>query len=174
VTLVIYDRAVWGARPARSMTRQRPPTEAFIHHSDNDDARSVDSMAEQEARMRAIQDFHMDTRGWSDFAYHFMVFQPYGQLEHARVFEGRPTACVPAAQLNHNTGTLAICIYGNLTRDTVKRNTRYVIEQLLRLYPSVQTLGGHRNVVQTTCPGGNGMNALPAIARAAGVKLYRP
>jgi hypothetical protein len=174
MALVIYGRDRWGARPGRPMTRQQPPREAFIHHSDNPDARTVDHIDEQIQRLRGMQAFHMGPeRGWSDIAYHFVVFQPWGHQPYARVFEGRPVGFVPAAQLNHNTGTLAICIYGDLSRDPVKRNTRYVIEQLIRKFPTVETLGGHRDVVETTCPGDHGYEAIPTIARAAGVETYK-
>lgn len=173
MALKIYPRSRWNARTPRAMTPQGPPTEAFIHHSDDVGASRWDTMAEQCEHMRALQNFHMDGRGWSDIAYAYVVFQPYGKLTRARVFEGRDYRKVPAAQLGHNTGTLPICVVGNFERDGVKRNTRFVIEQLLRKHGSVRVVGGHRDVVGTTCPGDHLYEQIPTIAKAAGVRVYR-
>jgi hypothetical protein len=130
-------------------------------------------MDEQCEHMRGLQNFHMDTRGWSDIAYAYIVFQPYGKLTRARVFEGRDYHKVPAAQLGHNTGTLPICVVGNFERDGVKRNTRFVIEQLIRKHSSVKVVGGHCDVVSTSCPGQHLYAQVPVIAKAAGVRTYR-
>jgi hypothetical protein len=173
MALKIYPRARWSARTPRAMASQGSPTEAFIHHSDDVGSSQWDTMAEQCAHMRALQNFHMDGRGWSDIAYAYIVFQPYGKLTRARVFEGRDYHKVPAAQLGHNTGTLPICVVGNFERDGVKRNTRYVLEQLLRKHGSVGVVGGHRDVVGTTCPGDHLYSQIPVIAKAAGVRTYR-
>jgi hypothetical protein len=174
MAVVIYDRERWSARAPRPMTRQNLPREAFIHHSDEPDADHLVNLAGQAAHMRAIQNFHMGPeRGWSDIGYHYVVFQPYGKLNRARIFEGRKAGFVPAAQLGHNTGTLAICIVGNLDHETIKPATREAIEQLLKIFPSVRTLGGHRDVTSTTCPGKHGYAAVPELAHSAGLKTYR-
>lgn len=173
MSLRIITRREWGAAaPARAMDMQARPTEAFLHYSDDVAVGGIDTLAEQAAKARAIQDFHLHGRGWSDIAYHYLVFQPYGRLRRARVFAGRGDRFVPAAQAGHNTGTLAICVVAG-PGVPLKRNTRYVIEQLLRRYPSVKTVGGHRDVVATDCPGESITNALPRIAGAAGKRLYR-
>jgi hypothetical protein len=173
MALKVYPRARWNARAPHLMVSQDQPAEAFLHHSDDTSPERWDTFAEQAAHMRELQNFHMLTRGWSDIAYAYIVFQPYGKLTRARVFEGRDYHKVPAAQLGHNTGTLPICVVGNFERDGVKRNTRYVIEQLIRKHPSVNTLGGHRDVVSTTCPGDHLYAEIPRIAKAAGVRTYR-
>jgi hypothetical protein len=171
--VVIYDRDRWHARAPRPMSRQGAPSEAFIHHSDEPNAERLVTLAKQSEHMRAIQNFHMGPeRGWSDIGYHYVVFQPYGKLNRARIFEGRKVGFVPAAQLGHNTGTLAICVVGNLEHDTLKQATRDAIEQLLKIFPSVHTLGGHRDVTPTSCPGKHGYAAVPELAHAAGIKTY--
>lgn len=169
----LYTRRQWGARPpARAMTPQGSPREAFIHYSDSPDAERLDTLSEQKAAVRAIQDFHIDGRGWSDIAYHYLVCQPRGRLRRARAFQGRDHLRVPAAQEGHNTGTLAICVIAG-PGDPISRNTRYAIEQLLRRHPSVRTVGGHRDVTSTDCPGDLLYAQIPAIARAAGVRVYK-
>jgi len=171
----IYTRAEWGARPPQAaMSKQTSPTEAFIHYSDeaSGTAPKIDRLTEQKEKARAIQNFHMDGRGWSDIAYHYLVFQPYGSLRRARVFQGRRVENVPAAQAGHNTGTIAICVVA-APGEPLRRNTRYAIEQLLKRHPSVKVVGGHRDVVSTDCPGNVIYAQIPTIARAAGKKVYR-
>ena len=171
----IYSRVEWGARQAREMAEQGPPKESFLHHSDDPDGLKFNTLAKQKQKVRDIQNFHMDTREWSDIAYHFIVFQPViGTAMRARAFEGRRLRFTPAAQLGHNTDTLAICVVGNYEHEDVRRNTRYAIEQIIKRYPSVKTLGGHKDIVSTDCPGKNLYTEIPLIARAAGVRKYIP
>lgn len=169
----IVTRSAWGARPPRAMTPQAPPRQAFLHHSTDDRAEVINTLAEQKSAARRIQGFHMNTRGWSDIGYHYLVFQPYGGQKRARAFAARNYHYVPAAQEGHNTGTLAICVVGNLEEDQVKRNTRFVIEEILRRHPSVKTLGGHRDVVATTCPGDHLYDAIPRIADVVNLSVYK-
>lgn len=164
----VYTRGQWGARASQGpMTEQREPVEAFIHHTDDKNGR-YRTLHEQEAKMKAVQAFHMDVRGWSDGGYHYVVFQPQGQGIGARAFALRPTRYVPAAQLGHNTRTLAIAVVGNGETEAMERNTRFVIEQIIGRYPSVRKIGGHRDVVATDCPGDKFYAALDHIARATG------
>lgn len=173
-SIKLYSRADWHARQPRAMAVQGSFTEAFIHHSDDTNAARLLNFNAQAAKMRQIQDYHMDTKGWSDIAYHFVVFQPYGVLVRARIFEGRRLTAVPAAQEGHNSNTLAICVVGDYqSLNEVKRNTRYAIEQLLSEFPELGTLGGHRDVVSTTCPGDRLYREIPRIAGAVDLSVYK-
>ena len=79
---MIIPRADWGARPALGRVGLDDPTYATIHW--NGPPRDYSDTSESEAaQMRAIQNFHMDNRGWSDIAYSFCVFQS------GRVYEAR-------------------------------------------------------------------------------------
>lgn len=171
-----YTRSDWRARPPKGpMASQGNVTEVFVHHTDNPDASLIDSLGEQRKAMQTIQGFHMDSRGWSDIAYHAIVFQAQRNIPFARVYLGRPPGTVPAAQQDHNTGTLAIAVYGDFTTDTLDRNTRYAIEQTIkRLAPKAKMLGGHRDVFPTACPGDGIYRHLDLIAQASGLKRYHP
>lgn len=168
----IRTRGEWEARRARTSTAtQSAPTEAFLHHTDNPMAGRVLPSTAQDERMRGLQNFHMDTRGWADIGYHFVVFNGTSAAT-ARVYAGRPVTVVPAAQLGHNTGTLAIALYQG-GADRVMPHTRYLVEQLLRAHPTVRTLGTHRQVSETDCPGDVVAAEVPRIARVAGVSVFR-
>lgn len=166
----IYSRTEWNARSPDGRLFQPSPKRAFVHHTDSADAAKVETLAQMKAATRAIQDFHMDDRGWDDIAYHFIVFQPGPRHDHAVVMAGRPVSVLPAAQLHNNTATLAIAVYGDGQHQELDRNTRFVIECLIRLGgPSVKAVGGHRDVFATDCPGDRFYAAIPQIAAALGI-----
>lgn len=172
MSVKVYSRQEWGARPpAQSMSRQYQPSEAFVHYS-GAVVKGLNNLEKQKAAVRAIQNYHMDSNGWSDVGYSYLVVQPENPLRRARAFAGRNAMYVPAAQAGHNTGTIAICVLAG-PGQPLRRNTRYVIEQLLRRYSTVKTVGGHRDVTPTDCPGDLIYKDLPIIARASGKKLYR-
>lgn len=171
--MIIHSRSEWHARTPKPMAIQGPPVEAFIHHSDSSDANRIDHLSEMLDAVNGIQRFHMETRGWSDIAYHYVVFQRDPNHDHPIVVAGRGINFVPAAQLGHNTGTLAIVVYGNFERDKVRPGTVRTLAALVREHHSVETVGGHRDVVSTSCPGDHLYGKMDEIARAAGVKRYR-
>lgn len=175
-----YSRDDWhAAKPQPTMSQTlNSVTEVFIHHSDDTNAEVVNSLPVQKTAMQRTQQFHMKTRGWSDIAYHFVVFQEYGSIPLARVFAGRALSAVPAAQLDHNVGTLAICVYGNFETDLVKPSTRFAIEETINHarklgMHNLHKLGGHRDVVATSCPGKNLYSQLPRIAQVINLQLYK-
>ncbi len=68
----ICNRACWGARAGSCTTLLGSLTRAVIHHT----AGPSDYTSDYEtgkARMRSTQNYHMDTQGWCDIAYHFLV-----------------------------------------------------------------------------------------------------
>lgn len=189
----VVSRAQWGAAaPTGSMKAQpHPPTEAFIHWTGSS-ALYVKTAAQQAARMRAYQRYHQIDNGWSDLGYHYVVFQPTakaapGAAEHlpsglgtrphgtraleGAIFAGRLASKVPAAQMAHNAGTLAICVDAG-PGDPIKRRTLYLIETLINAFPSIERVGGHSDVVRTGCPGDELYGWVDRIAAATGRKRY--
>lgn len=179
----VLERHDWHARQPRAVTIQQAPHQAFIHHGAETDreARSVTRLDLAEQAMREIQDFHMDdpAHRWSDIAYHYVVFQDHGA--GTLLAEGRLVRHVPAAQLNHNTGTLAVCVFGTIDADDqLQDHTVYAITQLLAKAAAAKTgvtalltVGGHRDVTQTSCPGDMLYRALPRIAKGAHLELFK-
>lgn len=171
--MIIHSRHFWNARTPRAMSTNPPPTEAFIHHTDSSDANRIDHVAEMAAAVRGIQNFHMDVRKWSDIAYHYVVFQPDPNHSRATVFAGRDVHAVPAAQLGHNTGTLAVVVYGNFERDGVKAHTLDALAGILKQHHKLVTVGGHRDVTATSCPGRHLYAKVGEIAKLAGLRRFR-
>lgn len=153
-TVKIYGRNRWKARAPRPMQVQTDVDEIFIHITVNEDD-SVNSLKEQAAAMRGLQDFHMTGRGWSDLGYHYVVFQPNLPLRRARVFRGRLRRYVPSAQAGHNSKTIAIAVY-ELPNKKIKKATYTALEQLIAelrgIYGNIP-VRAHREVVATDCPG---------------------
>lgn len=173
--VTLFERHDWGYRSKGGLDVQGwDAHEVFIHHTD-DTAEGLHSLAQQSARMREYQDFHINVRGWNAIGYHYVVFPEYGDF-YARVFEGRPRNAVPAAQLGHNAGTLAICVVGAAQR-RMDDSQRYAVEQLIiwlsEAGAPLRTLGGHRDVTPTACPGdGIYTRDLPIIRAATTLRKY--
>lgn len=84
-------RERWGARPPAKPVRSIPPTARdglVVHHNGPpmgiDLAQPLEAVVAQEmAKLRAVQRWHMDHQGWADIAYSYAVGQS------GTVFEGR-------------------------------------------------------------------------------------
>ena len=100
--------------------------------------------------------WHLD-RGWSDVGYHYFVDRD------GTITEGRPIEVTPAAQKGHNTGSVAIALWGghggdqddkfeeNFTPEQ-DRALRKLIAQLRMEYPSIIKVRGHNEVSPKMCP----------------------
>ena len=179
-SITYYDRSDWNARAWKDFTDQGwDAGEVFIHHT-ADTATYIDSFEDQVKRMQSYQDYHMNVKGWDDIGYHAVVFPEFttaaGTDVPARIFGGRPRNHVPAAQENHNHGTLAVAVVAAGDYH-MKRNQRYAVEvylnHLLKAGAPLKTLGGHRDVTSTSCPGdGIYEDDLPIISNAADLRWY--
>ena len=121
--------------------------------------------------MRAIQGFHMDVRGYSDIGYAYVVFQPYGELERARVLLGRLLRWVPAAQAGHNTGTIPVSVFGNFQRDDgVKEATLDAIVALLTKSASKTGCGSAKTIGGTRERGRHSLSRRDAVHEGRGAR----
>ncbi|RCV53462.1 peptidoglycan recognition protein family protein [Marinitenerispora sediminis] len=140
----IIPRASWGARAPRSRATvnwtQR--TEFVVHHSEGPATQTP----------KAIQNFHMDSRGWADLGYNFLI------SADGRIYEGRGWLVVGAHAPNHNTSGIGVCLIGSYTKTLP---TAAALESLQWLYAEANRRKGsalrirrHRDVTSTDCPGG--------------------
>lgn len=158
----IYRRARWHARPNGPCDRQdvRNVRAIYIHYSDS--PAPPENLAAQAAAVRGIQTYHMQSNGWSDIAYSFLVTP--GQTR-ARVWEGRRAYYVPASQQGYNQNSLSICIVtndrGKLSWTTKLQIRRLVFHLRKRVIGRNVPVYPHSHVNDTSCPG----NELRAFIR---------
>lgn len=106
-------------------------------------------------RVRAMQRYHMDERGWLDVAYSHVL------CRHGYVFIGRGYGIRTAANgiRQANDGYFAICFLGNDSagREDVTRVARRALGELIRdyqrRYPRALRVRPHSAFVATDCPG---------------------
>jgi hypothetical protein len=132
-----------------------------IHHSllyEDDDV----------STMQAIQNLHMDDRGWADIGYHFCVGKS------GAVYEGRSVQVRGTHTEGHNTGTLGICLLGNFEEEApipAQLNSAQEMLNWLALRLRITHLAGHRDFnTITQCPGKNLYPLLDQLAAQALLK----
>ena len=156
----IVSRATWGARAPKHRNVIDLNGPITIHW--NGGGTKWESVLEttearetwMERRMRTVQSFHMDGRGWSDFAYNFAV-DPWG----LHVWEGRGLDVRPASQgtaVGNNTSH-SIYVATGLGDGPVSDYCLDVIDDLgdwiAREGDTENMFVGHRDWKSTTCPG---------------------
>ncbi|NXK50614.1 PGRP2 amidase, partial [Chauna torquata] len=151
----IVPRCMWGARPYRGTPRtlSLPLGFVYIHHTFVPSA-PCRSFAACARAMRAMQRFHQDTRGWDDIGYSFVVGSD-GYL-----YQGRGWHWVGAHTKGHNSKGYGVGYVGNFSASLPDPDAIALVRDgllpcavragwLHRNY----TLHGHRQVVNTSCPG---------------------
>jgi hypothetical protein len=156
VSSTLITRAAWGARAPKNTTplvasEQRGTA---IHYSaaESDRVAIHDDCAR---RVRAIQAFHMDGRGWADIAYNYLV------CHHGYRFAGRGLGIRSAAQGTNagNDGYHAVCFLGfdregrmDVTGEA-KRAIADCIATVRARYPHATAVRPHSAFHSTACPG---------------------
>lgn len=140
----IISRAQWGARaPKSSPTHVSPSVRAYfvVHHSGAPASQTV----------RAIQDWCMDGRGFSDIDYNHLVRGTTGEI-----YEGRGWDVVGAHTTGYNTSGVGVCVIGNdELSDAAKASVRWLYEQYNKRCGRTLAIRGHRQLATTgtDCPG---------------------
>jgi len=172
----IRSRAQWGADESKV---KEPPEYgtvkgAFVHHTVNSNSYSESDVP---ALIRAIYAYHVDSRGWNDIGYNFIVDR------FGRIWEGRKggvdRAVIGAHTAGYNSQAFAMAALG--TFDSVSAPDP-VITAYTQLFawkfaihgvdPRRTTyyntngnnpISGHRDVNSTECPGDALYAQLPRI-----------
>lgn len=141
----LITRAQWGARAPRAR-----PGEDFTGGTAHWEGPHMGTFphASCPAKVRGIQAFHMDARGWSDIAYNAVV------CPHGYVFEGRGQGVRSAANGTNvgNDSDGAVCYLGGEGDPFTPEGAAAMADALHWLSPGGQR-HAHRDWKPTTCPG---------------------
>ncbi len=165
---LVISRAAWGARyPNRVCGSTHSPREISIHHTYS----PATDGANPAARMRSMQAFHMDNRGWCDIGYHFVVSQS------GRVYQGRSTVRRTGAHvIGRNTNNVGVALIGNFQSQTPSNTQLNATADIVRWISQTFSVPLNRNRVKghgewpgqtTSCPGTNLRQRIPTILERA-------
>ena len=133
----------------------RPITEIILHCSDTAPAWS-ESKTDQQV-VDEIRRWHKEERGWKDIGYHYVINR------NGHIMVGRPLDKVGAHVINHNTGTIGICLVGgrggnenNKFDDHFTAEQRAavlkLIDELKARFPAIMKVSGHNEYAPKACP----------------------
>ncbi|QSB05419.1 peptidoglycan recognition protein family protein [Natronoglycomyces albus] len=139
----INGRSTWNARsPASSPTETTwaARTGFMVHHSAGPATQSI----------RAIQDFHMDTRGWNDIGYNYLI-------NASGIYLGRGALVIGAHAAGHNTANIGVCLIGDYSNTepshTLKNHLQVLYSIMNSMAGKTLAVRTHRQVNPTACPG---------------------
>jgi len=150
-SLQLVSRSQWGARPPTSVTNINGAVNmTFVHHAAGP---PCFDLAECSARVKAIQNYHMDSNGWNDVGYSYLIG------EDGRVYEGRGWSVVGSHTLNYNSVAYGFCILGDFM---LRGPNQVALDAVQDIIDCGVELGyivadyemfGHRDGRCTACPG---------------------
>ncbi|SHU17837.1 N-acetylmuramoyl-L-alanine amidase [Mycobacteroides abscessus subsp. abscessus] len=151
VTGTILCRDAWGARPARAGGRPQTLSRMTIHHT----AEMLGANSNAPARLRQHQQYHQDSRGWIDIAYHISVDR------NGNIYELRRPELVGDTATNYDpAGHFLVVCEGNFDEEAVTDQQLHGAALAFAWGAqtfgiSTDTLAGHRDFAATACPGTN-------------------
>lgn len=145
----LVTRSQWGARPAKSRTSLSGTEGVTIHYEGPHMGDYADESCA--SKVRGIQAFHMDSRGWADVAYSDIV------CRHGYVYECRGFGVRTAAQGTNpgNSLSYAICVMMGVD-DTLTDAAKTAVVERLAWYRSKGSgpkTWVHSDWHSTGCPG---------------------
>ena len=193
----IYTRAQWGADESlRLRACSGGPsygstiTMGFIHHTDNANGYTQSQVP---SIIRSIYAYHVNSNGWCDIGYNFLVDR-FGRIWEGR-YGGITKPVIGAHTGGFNTDTFGASLIGNFGSTAPSSAMLAAVEKLFAWklgsyyrdplgkttvtagyfsgsrYSTGQrvtfnTISGHRDADFTTCPGSAAYSDLPTVRRA--------
>uniref|UniRef100_A0A0K8UW38 Peptidoglycan-recognition protein SC2 n=1 Tax=Bactrocera latifrons TaxID=174628 RepID=A0A0K8UW38_BACLA len=108
----IISRATWGGRsPTSRTTLASRLSYVIIHHTAGTYCSTQTACSQQ---MRNMQSYHMDSLGWADIGYNFLIGGD------GQVYEGRGWSTVGAHATNWNSKSIGISFMGNYNSERLR------------------------------------------------------
>lgn len=152
VELRVVTRANWGSLSLQKVLPEHTIAKITIHHGGVDYPEGKDPIM----HIRNLQEWSMSTeKNWIDIPYHFMI-----DLD-GKIYETRPINYPGATNTDYDlTGHALICLIGNFENATVNQAqmkaiielTAYLVE---RFNVPLYDIKGHKDYIETLCPGKN-------------------
>jgi hypothetical protein len=187
-----FTRAEWGARPPRTAYTTTLAGHIGIHHTATVEDFAASTWEECAARVRAIQTYHIDTQGWNDIGYAWVV------CKHGHIFQAREddddTTDVQGAHDGLNKGSTGISAFGYFHPPVDHHPTEAQLSAIVQLTTwiasrrgidplgrtlyqafgaTVENVYGHREVSATACPGDNLFARMDALRAGVGDLVLR-
>lgn len=150
-TVTIVDRLEWNAREPKAVELMDTPVDiVFIHHTAMAECDTKDKCVKE---MKNIQNFHMDTRGWDDIGYNFLIGGD------GLVYTGRGWDRVGAHTLGWNDVAVAFAVLGDFSHKLPSNAALNTLTSALECgvkngkLAQNYKLYGHCDVRRTDCPG---------------------
>ena len=190
----IYSRAAWGAN--ESLRRAAPAygkvQVGFVHHTVSSNTYTPTDVP---AMIRGIYAYHVQTLGWNDIGYNFLVDR-FGRTWEGR-YGGIDKAVIGAQTLNYNAVSMGVSAIGNFQVAAVPQAMTDAFKRIFAwkfslsgipatgtvpspLPPSwskathFQRISGHRDAFQTECPGLYLYAKIPEIRAGAAAFMAAP
>jgi hypothetical protein len=144
--MAYITRAEWGARPPKTRKAISSSEGMFTHYTGGPRAAN---RAAGVAQVKGIQRFHMDTRGWADIGYSFLVD------DEGNIYEGRGWGVAGGHTEGWNSRSHAVCAIlndGQQPTPQMLAALRFVHDEHDRRYGN-GFHRSHRDVNSTSCPG---------------------
>jgi hypothetical protein len=147
---LLVCRQAWGARPARPGGKRHTITRMTLHH----EAVVLGDNRNAPERLRKDQRYHLD-KGWIDIAYHVAVDR------NGNLYELRNTELAGDTATDYDTtGHFLVLCEGDFDQEAVSEAQLHGTALAFawaaqNFHIKTDTLAGHRDFAQTSCPGKN-------------------
>ena len=165
---LVTSRSGWNAtNPGNVCGNVVDPYRMAIHHT----AVPSSDGPDVHATVRSIQSYHMNNNGWCDIGYHFLVAQS-GEILQGRSHSDRPGAHVGG----HNSGNVGVALIGDYNSasppNSQLNSAGAIVEWAAQTHSiplDTSSIRGHQEYPgqTTSCPGNQGLNAIPEIISIA-------
>ncbi|MEO0894908.1 MAG: N-acetylmuramoyl-L-alanine amidase [Bacteroidota bacterium] len=178
------NRTSWGSPTGQDYSNGSPSyatvSHMIIHHS-----AGPNTSADWGATVLSIWNFHVNTRGWNDIGYNWLI-DPNGVIYEGR---GGGNNVIGAHFCGKNTGTMGVCLLGTYEQEEPSAKAIASLEKLLawkmcdaNLAPLDTTIhltsgdllpviSGHKDGCSTSCPGSELHDELPSVRQGAIVQF---
>lgn len=135
----------------KTKTTKRKINEIIVHCTASIEGKNV---TVEEIRKFHTKPVSQGGRGWSDIAYHFVVYID------GTIHAGRPVDRAGGHCMNHNAHSIGVVYVGGLDKNGKAKDTRTdaqkegllkLLKQLKKDYPNA-TIHGHREFANKSCP----------------------